>query len=104
MVHALLSSLYQPLHYNNSEFLINDTALSTMDVWFLTTIALLLALYPTDQAACSPCPFQWMEYQNHCYRYFTEYLSYDEAESFCQHQTYTPDKEPNWPQSRAPMN
>ncbi|XP_071795649.1 uncharacterized protein [Asterias amurensis] len=57
--------------------------------WFLLTIALVSALFGVSQSLCSPCPFQWMENGNYCYRYFPQNLSYDEAEMFCKQFNHT---------------
>ncbi|XP_071796128.1 uncharacterized protein [Asterias amurensis] len=56
--------------------------------WFLLTIALVSAVFGLSQS-CSPCPFQWMENGNYCYRYFPQNLSYDEAEMFCKQFSHT---------------
>ena len=57
--------------------------------WFLLTVALVSALFGLSQSLCSPCPFQWMENGNYCYRYFPQNLSYDEAEMFCKQFSHT---------------
>ncbi|XP_071795422.1 uncharacterized protein [Asterias amurensis] len=60
-----------------------------MSSWFLLTVALVSALFGLSQSLCSPCPFQWMENGNYCYRYFPQNLSYDEAEMFCKQFSHT---------------
>ncbi|XP_033628212.1 uncharacterized protein LOC117290774 [Asterias rubens] len=59
-----------------------------MGGWFLCTVAVVSAICGLSQS-CSPCPFQWMENGNYCYRYFPEDLSYDDAEMFCKQFSHT---------------
>ncbi|XP_033638841.1 uncharacterized protein LOC117299411 [Asterias rubens] len=59
-----------------------------MGSWVLLTVAFVSALVGLSQS-CSPCPFQWMENGNYCYRYFPEDLSYNEAEMFCKQFSHT---------------
>lgn len=62
-----------------------ETATSKMEfIQFCLTVGVVSALCGTSHAACSPCPFQWMQNQNYCYRYFPEDLSYEEAKTFCE--------------------
>ena len=59
-----------------------------MGSWVLLTVAFVSALVGLSQS-CSPCPFQWMENGNYCYRFFPEDLSYNEAEMFCKQFSHT---------------
>ena len=52
----------------------------------VVTAIVLSCLCGHGQAVCSPCPFQWWEYQQHCYQYFPWLLPYDQAEQYCRGQ------------------
>ena len=53
--------------------------------WIITLIVGVTASWMSVvcQAACNPCPFQWTQHGQHCYRYFPEPLPHDEAEAYC---------------------
>ncbi|XP_071796316.1 uncharacterized protein [Asterias amurensis] len=58
-------------------------------IQFCLAAVVASAISGISQATCSPCPFQWMENGNYCYRYFPQNLSYDEAEMFCKQFSHT---------------
>ena len=60
---------------------------SRMGKFLLVAMTVVLVLlFGRSQALCSPCPFQWWEYQQHCYQYFPWLLPYDQAEQYCRGQ------------------
>ena len=49
-----------------------------------TVLAVALSLILTvSQAYYAPCPFRWMRYRHHCYRFFSKPASYVEARAYC---------------------
>ncbi len=72
----------------NIAFRCFSQASSEMGSLLFLTVAVVSALCGLSQS-CSPCPFEWMENRNYCYRYFPENLSYDEADMFCKQFSHT---------------
>ncbi|XP_063962826.1 echinoidin-like [Lytechinus pictus] len=62
-------------------------ALRSQTPVFLATLAITLLACPTGALAGCCCPTFWTAFDHHCYRFFSQNLTWNEAERFCQSYT-----------------